>query len=226
MNKFSSILWGIVLISIGVIIAINSLGLANINIFFDGWWTLFIIVPCFINLFNSKEEKTGNLIGLAIGTILLLAAQNLISFSIIAKLILPFILICIGLSIIFKDTINKEAVKKIKELNKSEIKEYSATFSGQNIDYSNEKFDGVSLSSIFGGIKCDISNAIIEKDAVINTTAVFGGIDIIVPQNVNVKIKSNSIFGGVDKKKMPLEKEGQKTIYINAFCLFGGVDIK
>lgn len=226
MNKFSSILWGLVLIAIGVIIAINSLGIADINIFFDGWWTLFIIVPCFINLFNMKEEKTGNLIGLGIGVVLLLAAQDLISFSIIAKLILPFILICIGLSIIFKDAINKEVNKKIKELNKTGIKEYSATFSGQNIDYTNEIFDGVSLSSVFGGIKCDISNAKIENDAVINTSAIFGGIDIIVPQNVNVKVKSNSIFGGVDKKKMPQEKDNQKTIYINAFCLFGGVDIK
>ena len=51
----SRILWGICFIIIGIIIGTNSFGLTNINIFFDGWWTLFIIVPCFIGLFNKKE---------------------------------------------------------------------------------------------------------------------------------------------------------------------------
>lgn len=39
---------GIVLIILGPIVGGNTLGITNINIFFDGWWTLFIIVPCFI----------------------------------------------------------------------------------------------------------------------------------------------------------------------------------
>lgn len=55
MKSFGNVLWGIVLIVVGLIIGGNELGITNINIFFDGWWTLFIIVPCFIGLF--KEEK-------------------------------------------------------------------------------------------------------------------------------------------------------------------------
>ena len=61
MKKFGNVLWGIVLIIIGLIIGGNALGIVNINIFFDGWWTLFIIIPCFIGLFKD-DEKTGNLI--------------------------------------------------------------------------------------------------------------------------------------------------------------------
>ena len=45
MKNLSRILWGIVLIFIGVIWGLNRTGVADINIFFDGWWTLFIIVP-------------------------------------------------------------------------------------------------------------------------------------------------------------------------------------
>ena len=48
MRKIESILWGLVLIVVGVIIGLNTMGITNINIFFDGWWTLFIIVPSFI----------------------------------------------------------------------------------------------------------------------------------------------------------------------------------
>ena len=43
MKNISKGLWGIVLIAIGVVIGLNSFGVANIDIFFDGWWTLFII---------------------------------------------------------------------------------------------------------------------------------------------------------------------------------------
>ena len=62
MKKFGNILWGIVLIVIGLIIGGNALGITNINIFFVFCWTLFIIIPCFIGLFKDNE-KAGNLIG-------------------------------------------------------------------------------------------------------------------------------------------------------------------
>ena len=74
MKKFGNLLWGLVFIIIGIIWGINSLGIASINIFFTGWWTLFIIIPCFIGLFRERE-KMGNLIGLLIGIVLLLCSR-------------------------------------------------------------------------------------------------------------------------------------------------------
>ena len=40
------------------------------------------------------------------------------------------------------------------------------------------------------------------------------------------KIKSNAIFGGVSNKKKDTDTEGCNVIYVNATCLFGGVEIK
>lgn len=227
MKKFGNILWGLVLIIVGLVIGGNALGITNINLFFDGWWTLLIIIPCFIGLFK-EHEKTGNIIGLLIGTALLLACRDVLDFNLIWKLMFPTILVVIGLSIIFKDTIGGKVNKKIKELNekKTEKNEYCATFSGQDVKFNGEAFSGVDLTAVFGGIDCDLRNAIIESDTVINTSSIFGGIDILVPENVKVKIKSSSIFGGVsDERKYTENKEGY-TIYVNATCLFGGVDIK
>ena len=48
MTKLSKILWGVVLILVGGIFALNAFGVTDVEVFFDGWWTLFIIVPCFI----------------------------------------------------------------------------------------------------------------------------------------------------------------------------------
>ena len=226
MNNIKNILWGIILVIIGVIIGLNTIGITDIDIFFDGWWTLVIIVPCFIGLFTNKD-KTGNIIGLLAGVILLLGMQNIIDFNLIWKLLLPSIIVIIGLSLIFKNTFNSKINNEIKKLNNKNTKdnEYCATFSGQRIDFPNEEFKGATLNSVFGSITCDLREAKIKEDVVINASSVFGGIDIIVPDDVNIKIKSNSIFGGVNNKKKNNEDK-KYTIYVNASCLFGGVDIK
>ena len=225
MNKIGNLLWGLVFIVVGVIIGLNALDITDINIFFDGWWTLFIIVPCFIGLFKD-EDKTGNLIGLIIGVCLLLGCIDIVEFSLIWKLIVPVILVMIGLSFIFKDTLNSKIRKEIKKLNKTETKEYCSCFSGQTIDFNNEEFMGCSVSAIFGGVKCDLRNAIINSDVVINATSIFGGITIYVPESVNVKISSTSIFGGVSDERKNKTKDSKHTIYINTTSMFGGIEIK
>lgn len=228
MNTMKNVFWGIILVILGLIWGLNALDITNINIFFDGWWTLFIIVPCFIGLFSDKD-KTGNIIGLVIGIALLLCCLDLLDFNIIWKLSFPTILVIVGLSFIFKDSLNNKINKEINKINKenNSDNEYCATFSSQNVYFDDEEFKGANLTSVFGGVKCDLRNAIIKENQVINCSAIFGGIDIYVPENVKVKIKSNSIFGGISNKRKDASKDKDaKIIYINATIMFGGIDIK
>ena len=225
MKKISNLLWGLIFIIVGVVFGLNALGISDINIFFNGWWTLFIIVPCFIGLFND-DDKSGNLIGLIIGACLLLGCLDVVKFEIIWKLMVPFILVMIGLSFIFKDMINSKVKNDIKKLNKNDLKECCACFSSQDLDFNNEEYKGSSLTAVFGGIKCNLKDAIIEEDVVINTTSIFGGITIYVPKDVNVKVSSTSIFGGVSDERKDKIKDYKHTIYVNATTMFGGVEIK
>lgn len=227
MRKFGNVLWGLVLILLGVIFGLNAMGITNINIFFRGWWTLFIIVPSFIELLRSNN-KMWSFIWLCIGVVLLLCAQKVLSFSLVGKLIFPFILVMIGISIIFKDTFNKKIADKIKTLNaqKGDFEGYCATFGGQKVDLSGQEFNGANLDAVFGSVELDISNAILKKDQVINANAIFGGIEIRVPTGVNIKVKSTPIFGGVDSKIKTVYNESLPTLYINGTAMFGGVEIK
>ena len=224
MKDKGNLIWGIILIVVGVIIGLNSLGIANINIFFDGWWTLFIIIPSLADIIK-RPNKASNYGWLVLGIVLLLCAQDILKFEVIGKLIFPAILVFIGLSLLFKDKVGKKVKEKIKTLNEEGLEEYYATFSGQEINKAGEVFNGASLNAIFGGIDLKLQDAKIQKDILINATAVFGGIDIIVPSNVNVKVQSTSIFGGTDNK-ITKQTENLPTIYVKAFCLFGGTDIK
>lgn len=222
MKNTKNFLVGVILIAIGVIIGLNALEIVEINIFFDGWWTLFIIVPCFCGLFDSND-RTGNLIGLLVGVVLLLCVRGVLTFEYVWKLALPVILVIIGLSMIFKNSI----VNKIrKECKNEERNGVCATFSSQNVDYDNEKFEGAELNAIFGGIKLDLKKANIKSDVIIDVSSIFGGVTIFVPNDVKVKVTSTSIFGGVDDKSAKNQAQEAKTIYINANCMFGGVEIK
>lgn len=227
MNKIGNILWGVVFIVLGVILGINALGIAHINIFFDGWWTLFIIVPSFIGIFKDSE-KIGSIIALVIGITFLLCCQGLLDFEIIWRLLLPAILVIVGVWFIFRETISGKVNKEIKKISEDgkEINEYWATFSGQDLKFENEEFKGANLSAIFGTIKCDLVKAQINSDIVINAESIFGGIDIYVPSDVKIKVKSTPIFGGVSNKTTQIITEDSHTIYVNATSIFGGIDIK
>ena len=222
MKKVSNILWGIVLIVLGVIFGLNAVGITDINVFFDGWWTLIIIIPSLISLIQGNN-KLWSTIWLAIGIVLLLCARDLLSFELISKLIVPVVLVLIGLSLIFKNSFNKKTQENIKKEVESD---YTSTFASQNVRYENKEFNGANVDAIFGSVGLDLKNAIISSDQVINASSIFGGIEITAPENVNIKTKSTPIFGGIDNKTKRTFNESLPTIYVNGFCMFGGVVIK
>lgn len=226
MKTTCRIIWGTVLVIVGVIFALNTFGVTDINIFFDGWWTLFIIVPSVIGLFTDND-KLSSLFWIAVGALLLLWRQNIIEIGFIFKLIWPALIIFIGLKLIFGNRYHSD-FKRIKAEVKTDgrqVKEVCAAFSSQNIDYSGEVFQGAELTAIFGGIKSDLSNAVIQKDCIIEANAVFGGIEITLPSNVNVKVNANSVFGGTSDKTARSELVGAPTVFVNGNAVFGGVTL-
>lgn len=227
MKKSNRIIWGVLLILAGGILALKSLNILNINIFFDGWWTLFIIVPSIVGLINERD-KTGSIIGLIVGVVLLLCARDILDFDMLWKLVFPAIVIIVGLKLVFGGVFNGKSDKIMAEMKAdgTNVVNGFAAFSGQDLNFNNEVFNGAELNAVFGGIKCDLRGAIIEKDCVINASAIFGGIDIFVPDYVNIKVRSNSLFGGVSDKKHTNSPNNTVTLYINGTGLFGGVDIK
>lgn len=225
MKKASKVLWGILLIVAGGILALNAFNITDINIFFDGWWTLFIIIPCVIGLFTERE-KTGNIIGILVGVFLLLCCQDVLSFSMFWKLLIPAAIVIIGLKMVLTGLFGNKANEIMKQLklDGKEPKVGCATFSGCDMNYDGEVFEGAELTAVFGGVKCDLRNAVIGQDCAIQVSAIFGGIDIFVPDNVNVKVNANGIFGGVSNKTAV--HQNAPTIYVSGTCIFGGVDIK
>ena len=232
-NKLSNSLWGLFFIVIGIGFAGNIFDLWDFHLFFDGWWTLFIIVPCFISMLQSGFG-TGSTIGFIIGVLLLLNYRIDLNFS-IWELIVPTVLVLIGNRIMFQgvfrkrirydDSYNMNGGTQGQSFNGSAESDYSAVFSSNHIHVT-EQFYSTSINAVFGSFVLDLRDAVIMGDCEINASAVFGSIEIILPQGVKVKINNVPIFGGVSNKHSQPSDPAAPTMYLNSTCMFGGIDIK
>lgn len=229
MKKAKPIIWGIAIMVLGIILIGKAVGWFDFDIFFKGWWTLFIIVPSVISIFTEKE-KLASIGFLAAGIILLLAAQEVITFETAWKVILPVFLILIGLGIVLKTIFHsnndKEVEEKVKDLEDGKsMDSQMAIFSGSERVYKDEAFTGSHLVAVFGGVDLDLRHAKFTKDTVIKAFALFGGIDIKVPEDVIIKTRSGFIFGGISDDRKSNEAKGKHTIYLDAGGGFGGITI-
>ena len=184
MKKFQNSIIGILLVVVGTILGLNAFHITHINLFFEGWWTLFIIIPSLCGIFTERD-KTASLIGLFIGVYLLLSCQGIISFHFLWKLFLPLVLIILGIQILFKN--------------------YDVTF---------------------GGMTLDLQKADLASETIINISTLFAGVDLYLPEDVNLQIESSSFFGGVDRHQRTNKESNTKIVILKAHCVFGGVNIR
>ena len=215
MNK-RNLFWGIVLIVVGILFLGRNMNWWNFSIFFEGWWTLFLIVPSIISLVRKESMGTSFLI-LVLGVLMLLASQNVIEWSTIWKVFLPIIIMVVGLSIIFGN--RKVKTKKVR----GNAKEYVAIFSGVD-EVINKIENDFKMTAVFGGIELDMRDVTLDSDLVIDCFTLFGGIDIRLPKDVKVEVNGLPIFGGVENKYRN-NHEAKVTVYINHTTICGGVNL-
>jgi predicted membrane protein len=178
---------------------------------------------------------TGSTIGFIIGVLLLLNYQIDINFN-FWQLIIPAVLILIGIRIMFQGAFRKKVhfdenytmngePSQGPNFSGSARSDYSAVFSSNHVHVT-DQFYSTSLSAVFGAIVLDLRDAVITGDCEINASAVFGGIDIFLPQGVKVKINNVPVFGGVSNKHPQSADPAAPTVYLNSTCMFGGIDLK
>lgn len=199
--------FGVILVILGIIFAGNTFNIWDSNLFFDGWWTLFIIIPSLLGYFEKKWLSST--IKLLIGVILLLLCNGIA----LGSLLFPFILIVCGISSIFS--------KKVGIV-KSTSKDYYAMFSSIENKVEN-KINDMVITSIFGSIDLDMETTKLEKNIIVDCMCLFGGINLKVPKNAIVTLNGSPIFGSIENKTKSVKNE--KIITINVTCIFGSVEI-
>ncbi len=108
-NKF---LWGIGLLILGAVLLLNALHITDVNLLFEGWWTLFIIIPCGNRLLNDHTHWVAPFIGLLVGVLLLLHCQHVFRGYFSAELVIAIAVILAGGVLLFTNSAGGGKSKK------------------------------------------------------------------------------------------------------------------
>jgi predicted membrane protein len=223
-NNFNTIFWGLVLVLVGALFLAQNLGYLDNFPFWNYLPALLIVLGLYQLFVNQFRAWAGPLILILIGTFLLLAALDFITWATFGTLIWPTILILVGLSIIFRRGSSSENFVEEKS---SQFNIFSA-FNAQKRNVTSPDFRHGEITAMFGGVEVDFRNAnIMEKPVRIQSTVMFGGADIFVPQDWDVRIDAFAMFGGTEDKRRPAALVKQTPdLIVSGTILFGGLNIK
>lgn len=102
-----------------------------------------------------------------------------------------------------------------------------AAFGGVETRNTSKTFTGGDLTALFGGTELDLRDAEIEdRPATVNAVAMFGGVEIIVPRDWNVRMDVIPILGGAADDRPRRETEHESVdLVVTGFAAFGGISI-
>lgn len=134
----------------------------------------------------------------------------------------PLILIAIGISVLTGKTNNMET-----HVSSEDTLHESVVFWGIDKRIKSEKFSGGSVNVVFGGAEIDLRNVkIAPEGANLEVNAAFGGIEILVPEDMHIKSSGAGIFGGFENKAGHTQNTQGAVLHITGSAIFGGIEIK
>lgn len=102
-----------------------------------------------------------------------------------------------------------------------------AVFGGSTQRIAAEDFRGGEAVSIFGGSEIDLREAAIPAPpAVLETLTLFGGPEIRVPADWNVKLDVLTLFGSAEDTRARGEVSAEPDLIVTGLTIFGGVEIR
>ncbi len=91
-----------------------------------------------------------------------------------------------------------------------------------------KNFKGGEIVTIFGGADINLMHADFNHKVVVEAVCLFGGTKLIIPSSWEIKSEVVSIFGGIEDRRQfsSLSVVPEKTLVLQGFCMFGGIEIK
>lgn len=224
-TRILSIITGLTLAGIGVGYIGNIMEWwSGFTMFFNGWWTLFAIVPCLAGVleYGFANAFSAGLIG---GVLLLISKVGFFSRG--WKLIIPGAILYFGLRLIFSS--NPFGYRRIFDTDLGSsffIPVYRSIVRQKEIKIT-EGFSGAELCAVFKPVTLDLREAKIRNDSMIYARAIFAPVMIVV--NPDINLRSVRVAG---TGKLVVEAANysdipdQPTLHINAECSPGSVCVR
>jgi len=207
---------GILIVLVGVFLLLDNLRLIPYELYFLRSWQMLLIV---IGAFNfATGRKNAAIVLFAIGGFFLLEDYGPYDF----RDFWPVIVIIIGVAFILR----KRDARPDFTNNDNFFDEINV-FGGGDQKVTSTQLEGGRVTNVFGGTNIDLRDAYPVDGAVIEVFTVFGGCELIVPDDWKVKIEAFSLFGGFsDNRGGTSVSPDSPQIRIKGFTIFGAGEIK
>lgn len=219
---------GLLILLAGVIGLLNGFGIVEMSlgaIIADFWPIILILVGLSI-IISSKGYISGGIVAF-LGLVFLNNNLELftLDFSLFWSLFWPVIIILIGARIIIGHKSGESRV---------------AIMGGIEKKGTPWKLESGNYQAILGGVELDLSSAeFTDKVITLELTAILGGIDITVPNDVAVSCQGTALFGGLEifgrgsggifsnlKSSVGDATTAEKILNLNCNIILGGIEIK
>jgi predicted membrane protein len=217
------LMFGLLIILIGIVFTLDNLNIADSRQYIR-YWPAGLIAIGAAKLWQVKHgygSALGGVLFVIAGIWLLLDTLEIIVVSFVD--FWPILLIVVGSVIVWQgirgrqhraagpsdDTINAIAV-----------------LAGVNRGSNSAQFRGGELTAFMGGCEIDLRQAAINGEATIDLFAMWGGIEIQVPENWVVIGRVTPVMGGFDDTTRPPQGVSNHKLIIRGVVLMGGVEVK
>jgi predicted membrane protein len=225
--KGRQLILGLILILAGGGMIFDRMGFFEFGSLISVWWPMIIVAAGAVQLYRRSVSYAWGAVIILFGALMQLDRLDILNGHWI-DFFWPLILIVIGVSILFPEGKRKNVFgNSTIETSEDYIEQFNI-FSGSDIRFTSKNLKGGSVTAIFGGSNIDLTESDLASDgATIDATAIFGGIDIIVPEDWKVEATGVPIFGGWGNKtkNKNLDIPGP-ILKIRCVAVFGGIDVK
>lgn len=224
--------FGVVILVIGLVVLLKQLGFETLLPIRHIWPYILIVIGLIIgvsNKFRSPAPFVLMIIGIAhaIPAFHFNIGDNVIYSK---RLVAPVVLIGAGLYFLFVSKKKSCFPLRGTPTNDQNYVMKDVVFGGSKEIVTSKNFEGGDVTAVFGGAELNFTQAEMANDtAVLNVRTVFGGCEIIVPSNWEVKSEVTVLLGSVDDQRTLRMTDGnvtKKTLVLRGLCLFGGVEVK
>lgn len=212
---------GVLIVVVGMLFTLENLGVVDAHQYLR-YWPIGLIAVGLLKLWQGSGGAIfGGFIFVFAGVWLLLQAMGIVTVSLWN--LWPMLLVFAGASMVWRGMYGRD--------DRATADTYStvsatAVFAGVNRGSTSKGFRGGDLTAIFGGCQIDLRQAAIESEAVIDVFAMWGGIEIKVPENWSVSGRVTPILGGYEDKTRPVLDATNQRLLVRGLVIMGGVEIK
>ena len=217
------LLLGLLIIGAGILFTLENLGWLEAHDY-ARYWPLGLVAIGLLKLWQSRDGMGGAFGGFIFtlaGMWLLLEQTAVIRISF--RDMWPLLLVFFGVYLVWQGVNGRR--RTLSGDSNSSINAV-AILGGVVRGNNSRSFRGGDLTAIMGGCEIDLRQAAINGDAVLEVFALWGGIEIRVPEDWTVSTRVGALLGGVEDKTRPPQGATAHRLTLRGFAIMGGVEVK